>query len=115
MVSAERETMMPRSSKMQKIVPGLVWYRPFEPFAYAFIRFGTGALLLSHGVARIFYGGSASELGSLRGLPVSAVGAFELIAGALLALGLLTRPVAFLLAVEWLVIAVAVPVPPGRS
>src|SRR3954468_19522226 len=102
--------MTPESSQMQKIAPGLAWYRPFEPFAYAFIRSCTGAILLSHGVARIFYAGSVAELGSLRGLPASAIGAFELVAGALLAVGLLTRPVALLLAVEWLVIAIAVPV-----
>jgi putative oxidoreductase len=107
--------MMPESSQMQKIAPCLAWYRPFEPFAYAFIRFCSGAIPLSHGVARIFYGGSIAELGSLRGLSPVTVGTFELVAGALLAVGLVTRPVALLLAVEWLCIAFAVPVPAGRS
>jgi putative oxidoreductase len=106
---------MPEHPQVQKIVPSLVWYRPFEPFAYAFIRFCTGAILLSHGAARVFYGRSVAELGLLKSLSPSAIGSFELFAGALLAIGLVTRPVALLLAVEWLFIAVAVPVPAGRS
>ncbi len=99
---------------MRKYIPSLVWYEPFEPFAYAFIRFCTGAIIAAHGVHRLFYGASIAELGTLRALPSGAVGAFELVAGALLALGLLTRPVALLLAVEWLAAAFAVPVKPGE-
>jgi putative oxidoreductase len=100
---------------MQKIIPGLAWYRPFEPFAYAFIRFCTGAILLTHGVDRLFYGGSNAELGALHNLPVTAIGAFELAGGAMIALGLLTRPIALLFAVEWFFIAIAVPVKAGTS
>jgi putative oxidoreductase len=101
---------------MKKIIPRLVWYGPFEPFAFAFIRFCTGAILLTHGVSRLFYGGSIAELGVLRGsLSPSAVGLFELVGGAMIALGLLTRPVALLFGLEWLAIAVAVPVKPGTS
>ena len=101
---------------MKKIIPSLVWYGPFEPFAYAFIRFCTGAILLVHGADRMFYGGSVAELGALRGhLPTSAVGAFELVGGAMIALGLLTRPIALLFVIEWLAIAIAVPVKPGTS
>ena len=106
---------MPEHPQVQKIVPGLVWYRPFEPFAYAFIRFCTGAILLSHGAARLFYGRSVAELGFLKSVSPSAIGTFELLAGALFAIGLVTRPVALLLAIEWLFIAVAIPVPAGRS
>ena len=101
---------------MQKIIPSLVWYRPFEPFAYAFIRFCTGAFLLTHGVDRLFYSGSIAELGTLRDyLPTSVVGAFEIVGGLMIALGLLTRPIALLFALEWLAIAMAVPVKPGTS
>jgi putative oxidoreductase len=93
-----------------------VWYRPFEPFAYAFIRFCTGAFIVTHGVDRLFYSGSIAELGVLRDYaPTSAVGAFEIIGGVLIALGLLTRPTALLAALEWLFIAIAVPVKPGTS
>src|SRR5450759_3510274 len=101
---------------MRKIIPSLVWYRPFEPFAYAFIRFCTGAFLLTHGVDRLFYSGSIAELGTLRDyLPTSVVGAFEIVGGLMIALGLLTRPIALLFALEWLAIAMAVPVKSGTS
>ncbi len=101
---------------MKKYVPSLVWYGPFESFGYAFIRFCTGAVLLSHGVGRLFYGVSLAELGTVLGrLPVTVVGGFELVGGVLLALGLLTRPVALLLGIEWLVIALAAPLRPGTS
>jgi len=100
---------------MQKIIPGLVWYRPFEPFAYAFIRFCTGAIIVLHGVDRLFYRGSVAEFGASFHPPASAVGVFELVGGAMIALGLLTRPIALLSALEWLVIAWAVPVKPGNS
>jgi putative oxidoreductase len=115
MVSADAGTIMAEHSEIPKIIPGLAWYWPFEPFAYAFIRFCTGAILLSHGVGHVFYGGSGAELGYLQALSPAALGTFEFAAGALLAIGLVTRPIAVLLAVEWLCIAFAVPVPPGRS
>jgi putative oxidoreductase len=104
----------PWGEMMQKFVPALVWYRPFEPYAYAFIRFCTGATILAHGVHRLFFAGSVAELGTLRGFPAEAIGVFELVAGGLLALGLLTRPVALLLGLEWLVAAFAVHVRPGE-
>jgi putative oxidoreductase len=101
---------------MRKYLPSLVWYRPFEPFAYAFIRFSTGVVLLLHGVQRLFYGASAAELGEYVGrLSASSAGIFEVPAGAMLALGLLTRPVALLFALEWLAVSLAAHLPPGRS
>jgi putative oxidoreductase len=107
--------MMAESAELPKIIPGLAWYRPFEPFAYAFIRFCTGAIVLSHGAHRLFYGATVKELGSLSYFSASAIGAFELVGGAMLAVGLVTRPVALLLFIEWLCIAMAVPVRPGGS
>jgi putative oxidoreductase len=107
---------MADDSTIPKFMPGLAWYRPFEPFAYAFIRFSTGALLVPHGIDRIFYSGSRADLGGFLGfLPASAVGAFELVGGVLIALGLLTRPIALLVAVEWIAIAMAMPMKPGAS
>ena len=103
-------------SEVRKFIPALAWYRPFEPFAYALIRVGTGAILVPHGVDRLFYSGSRAELGGFLGsLPASAVGAFELVGGVLIILGLLTRPVALLFAIEWIAIAVAMPMQPGAS
>jgi putative oxidoreductase len=106
---------MAEQSELRKIIPSLAWYRPFEPYAYAFIRFCTGAFVVSHGTYRLFYGGSAAELGYLAHLPASAIGGFELVGGAMLAIGLLTRPIALLFVIEWLCIAVAVPLRPGAS
>jgi putative oxidoreductase len=101
---------------IKKILPGLAWYRPFETFGYAFIRLSTGAIVLAHGINRLFFAGPGAELGPYLGqLPIGAIGAFELAGGAMLALGLLTRLVALLLVLEWLAIAVAVPVRPGTS
>ncbi|MGE5538576.1 MAG: DoxX family protein [Gemmatimonas sp.] len=100
---------------LRKYVPQLVWYRPFESYAYTTIRFGTGLVLLLHGAQRLFYGASTQELGALASLPASAVGTFELIGGAALALGLLTRPLALLFAIEWLEVALAAHIPAGRS
>jgi putative oxidoreductase len=106
---------MAEPSELPKILPALAWYRPFEPFAYAFIRFCTGAFVVTHGASRLFYSGSTAELGSLAHLPASTIGTFELVGGAMLAIGLLTRPIALLLMIEWLCIAVAVPLRPGAS
>jgi putative oxidoreductase len=107
---------MDGQAELKKYVPSLVWYRPFEPFAYAFIRFSTGAVLALHGVQRLFYGANTAELGPLLGrLSPSFVGMAEVAGGALLALGLLTRPVALLFALEWLVITLSAHLPPDRS
>ena len=101
---------------MRKYVPMLVWYRPFETFAYAFIRFSTGAVLLLHGAQKLFYGASTAELGEQLGrLPGSVVGVFEIIGGAALELGLFTRPIALLFAAEWLAVALSAHLKPGTS
>jgi putative oxidoreductase len=102
--------------ELRKYVPALVWYRPFEPYAYAFIRFGTGFVLLMHGAQRLFFGAKTAELGpALTSLSPSLVGTVELIGGAALALGLLTRPLALLFALEWLSVAFSAHIPPDRS
>ena len=103
-------------SRPAKYIPALAWYRPVQDFAYAFIRFCTGAIMIPHGVDRIFYSGSHTELGGfLAAIPVSAIGIFEIVGGLLIALGLLTRPVALLAAIEWIGIALLVPIKPGES
>lgn len=107
---------MAANPALSKFIPALAWYRPFEPMAYAFIRFCTGALIVPHGIDRLFLSGSHADLGGfLASIPAPAIGAFELVGGAFLALGLLTRPIALLFAVEWAGIAFAVPTPPGTS
>jgi putative oxidoreductase len=100
---------------IQKRIPALAWYVPFEPFAYAFIRFSTGAIIFVHGFARMFRSLGAAELAGLGHALGQSVGLIELVGGAMLALGLLTRPVAIILGLEWLWTALAVPVRPGSS
>jgi putative oxidoreductase len=109
---------MADQAETPKIIPALAWYRPFESFAYAIIRLCTGALIVPHGIDRLIYSGSHAELGSiLNSLGPSIVGTFELVGGVFLALGLLTRPVALLFAIEWVTIAIsgAMGLKPGTS
>ncbi len=80
--------------------------RDFEVYALTVLRVGTGLLFMEHGAQKLFGAlgglggpGIAAPLGSLFGV----AGILELFGGALIALGLLTRPVALLLLVEMLV------------
>jgi putative oxidoreductase len=73
----------------------------FQPIALSLFRFITGLLLFQYGVAKLLKFPPDSpfakvELMSLYG----AAGSLELILGALLMLGLFTRPVAFILSGE---------------
>lgn len=65
-----------------------------DAYAYSAMRFVTGFLFVFHGLQKIFgmYGANQVELMSLRGL----AGLIELIAGTLVAIGLLTTPAAFI-------------------
>lgn len=84
------------------IVPSLGGiYRTFEPLTIPMIRIAAGAMLIPHGWAKIVGGGVtgfAGYLGKLGMEPALAlayyVGLLELVGGAMLALGLLTRVVA---------------------
>lgn len=101
---------------MKKIIPRLVWYRPLEPFGYAFIRICSGIVFAVHGIDRLFHHPSVREFGSTADhLPPNLIGGFELLGGIMLTIGLFSRPLALLFAVEWLAIAAAVPIPPGTS
>ncbi|MGX7745634.1 DoxX family protein [Rhodopseudomonas parapalustris] len=73
----------------------------WQPLALSLLRFVTGLVLFQYGVAKLFKFPPVPmfakvELFSLYG----AAGSLELILGALLMLGLLTRPVAFILSGE---------------
>jgi putative oxidoreductase len=61
---------------------------------YALMRIVFGFLFIFHGLQKIFglFGGRTAELLSLRGL----AGTIEIVAGALIMLGLYTRPAAFI-------------------
>jgi putative oxidoreductase len=75
------------------------------------LRVGAGLLFMQHGVQKVFglLGGKAVPLGSLMGV----AGVLELVGGALLVLGLLARPVAFLLAGEMAVAYLMAHLPRG--
>jgi len=75
----------------------------WTPIVLAAVRIGAALLFMQHGVQKLFgllggVGGSGAtvELFSLYGL----AGVLEFFGGALIALGLLTRPVAIVLALE---------------
>ena len=71
----------------------------WQPTALSLMRFITGLLLFQFGVAKIF---KIPVLPYFANIPplIYAAGLIELILGALLMVGLLTRPVAFILAGE---------------
>ena len=76
---------------------GLSFWRALAPHFLSLLRIVTGLLFLQHGTAKIL-GFPPSEMAggvslSLPGLS----GVFELVGGALIVVGLFTRPVAFIL------------------
>jgi len=82
------------AGKAAPIIPFLApLYRALEPYAYTLIRISAGAIFIPHGIQKLFLGGAASPVGY-------ALGALELVGGALLALGILTRPIALLLLLD---------------
>jgi putative oxidoreductase len=94
------------------ILPGLAGlYERLAPWSYTLIRFATGAILVPHGVQKVFFATVdryATNIAN-RGLPFSdglAVLTFfaESVAAACVALGLLTRPAAVMVAVQMYVI-----------
>src|SRR5260221_13702019 len=91
----------------------LIWpelaglYESIAPCSYALIRFGAGAIIFYHGFAKLFRGlapAVANGFASM-GFPIPealayGLGVLQLLGGGALAVGLLTRPIAFLFAVE---------------
>ena len=91
----------------------LIWpelgrfYESIAPYSYALIRFGVGAIIMYHGFAKLFRGlapAVANGFASM-GFPIPEVlayglGVLQLLGGAALAVGLLTRPIALLFAIE---------------
>jgi len=71
----------------------------WQPTALSLMRFITGLLLFQFGVAKIFKFPVLPYFANIPPL-IYAAGLIELILGALLMVGLLTRPVAFILAGE---------------
>jgi putative oxidoreductase len=80
--------------RVTPIIPFVVpLYRALEPYAYTLIRISAGAIFIPHGIQKLFLGGASTPMGY-------ALGALELVGGALLTLGILTRPIAVLLLLD---------------
>jgi putative oxidoreductase len=95
------------------IFPGLAgFYQSIAPYSYAIIRFVAGAVLVYHGYNKLFGGiinGVAQNVIVPLGLPgplgwAYFLGILEFFGGIALALGFLTRPIALLLIIEFIVI-----------
>jgi putative oxidoreductase len=74
-------------------------FTKYQPTALSLFRFITGLLLFQYGVAKIFKFPVLPYFANIPPL-ITAAGAIELVGGALLLLGLFTRPVAFILSGE---------------
>ena len=98
------------------IIPDLAGvYERVSPYGYALMRFGTGAVLVPHGLRNLFFGGlggSADVIAGGAGLPLPMAWAFlaalvQLVGGAFVALGFFTRPAALIV---WLYMSVSITV-----
>jgi putative oxidoreductase len=72
-------------------------FAKFQPLALSLLRFITGLVLLQYGIAKIFKFPVVPYFANIPPL-ITVAGTIELVGGALLLLGLFTRPVAFILA-----------------
>jgi putative oxidoreductase len=94
------------------IVPALgPLYEGLSPYAYAFMRFATGAVLLPHGIQKVFFLSidRYTQIIAGKGIPFAELLAYltfftEFVAAACLAIGLFTRIAAAMIAIEMLVI-----------
>jgi putative oxidoreductase len=100
-VVREQEIVRKREARTSAFGPA-----GFAGWTHALLRVGAGLLFLMHGVPKLFgwFGGmgpdgGAAELVSLFGL----AGLLEVVGGLAIVLGVLTRPVAIVLALEMLV------------
>jgi putative oxidoreductase len=89
------------------------------PWTHALLRIGAGLLYMEHGLQKLFgwFGGMGGTPGATVHLAsqMGLAGVLETFGGLLLVLGLLTRPVAFLLAGEMLVAFFQAHVPRGGA
>jgi putative oxidoreductase len=115
MQSQREENMEGVIDKKRLIWPGLAGlYESIAPYSYALIRFGAGAIFMYHGYAKLFLGFApvvAKNTLTPMGFPIPEVlayglGILELFGGAALALGLLTRPIALLFAIEMIFVVI---------
>ena len=100
--------MSDHDAQMRKYLPWVVWtYQGIEPYAFALMRLFSGATFFIHGYARLFTDNPTFGFNwAVEWLTPAGVGAIELVGGALLVLGLLTRPAALVLAGLWFLFAI---------
>ncbi len=91
-----------------------------EPYARALLRIIVGFFVVQHGLRKAF--GMLPLMGGRPGAPPFALdglpavtGYWDIVAGALIIVGLLTRPVALILVVEMLVAYIAIAAPRGPT
>ncbi|WP_398465323.1 DoxX family protein [Tardiphaga sp.] len=71
-------------------------FAKFQPIALSLMRFMIGLLMLQYGIAKIFKFPVVPYFANIPPL-ITVAGTIELVGGALLLIGLFTRPVAFIL------------------
>ena len=98
--------------RQRLIVPGMAGvYRRFAPYSYAFMRFVTGAILVPHGIQKVFNAPIerfTTNIGG-KGIPFAEVLAYlvfftESVGAICLAIGLFTRIAAAMIAIQMFVI-----------
>lgn len=110
-------------SEPRLVFPGLgLFYRYAEPIAYTLLRIGFAIVVVSHGIPKVFglhhgsmadpAGATAKIVTNILHLPggtviAAGVGLLEFIGGILLGLGVLTRVLGAMFAVEMLMICFA--------
>ena len=74
------------------------WWLSWEPRALSLLRFVTGLAFLDHGTAKLFgFPHDANVRSPAFGILIRVHGIIEVVGGALICMGLFTRPVAFIL------------------
>jgi putative oxidoreductase len=115
-IDGRRDASVKGARTERLFIPGLGrLYEKLSPFSYDLMRFALGAILVPHGVNKLFFGDvvNASRTMEKLGLaPPSTwawfIGVLEFAGGLMLALGLYTRLVALAVFVEMLVISFGV-------
>jgi putative oxidoreductase len=75
------------------------WLAPYAPHLLGLLRIMSGLMFLAHGMVKLFGFPPGAQPGQVPLVGLMGVGAvIELVAGALIAVGFLTRPAAFLAA-----------------
>ncbi len=114
--------MQQNETSARLYVPALApLYRQLSPLAWPLMRIACGVIMIPHGIPKIFGGFApilAQNVLAKIGFPAPLywayfLGVLEILGGALLAAGLMTRLLALMFAVETAIITIYVSVPKG--